>query len=237
MFSMDFSRVVKNKYDYSQKLTGTSMGTFSEEEVKSEMSAKGTITIDVKKDQTADMILSDVDIHSKVCCVEGEPIEKNASDLPPTTFSGLKKDGSFASKLIDPAFGMLFRMPKEPIKMGQKLSIPMTMPIRVGDWDMDARGNLDITYLKNEMYKGRDCAVLKGDFDISQVKIPAELKGEVKCDNTGKVTYYFDRDKNCFVKVDMEINIYNLVRVDKKPNENMDSQNKFTSKISLHLQK
>lgn len=237
VLSLDFSKAGQTKFEYKQDLTGTTLGMISEEKVNSESHAKGFVIIDVKKDETADLILSGIDFSSRLCCINGKPMEKNAMDLPPTTLAGLQKDGSFTSRQMDPAFNMLFRLPKKAIAAGQSVLIPMNMPIRVGEWDMDAKGSLKLTYTKNEVFEGRNCAVLSGNIDISEVKIPQGLKGEVKCNNKGKVIYYFDLDNRCFVKVDMGITISNFIRVDKQINQDLDTENNFVSKISLHLVK
>jgi hypothetical protein len=134
-------------------------------------------------------------------------------------------------------FKMLFPLPSEDLKEGEKDKVAMQMPFNANGSRLYAKGFNTLEFSGFEKICDRECVVLSGIIDISEMDVPEELTGEYKNSTTGKATYYFDLEDKIYVGAD--INMTMDVLMDTESNDQnqrgmymaMKSQNIFKIRL------
>ena len=120
---------------------------------------------------------------------------------PPLVVQGMKEDGSgsFGDSSQDMFLKMLFPLPTKPLKVGETVDVPARMPFNAMGSVLQVKGRFRITLGRYVKIGKRSCAELDVDLDISELKVPSELKGEYKCAMKGKSVFYYDVANRSFV--------------------------------------
>lgn len=205
IFRWDFSKTkVVHTYAYEQEVRSkTDMGkSFGGKSggMGQEMSAKGVLLVKSQGDSTAELVLKDMKMSMKMDMGEDEP-KTMEQQMPPFVMQGMKEDGSgsLGHSSQDILLKMLFPLPKEDLKVGDSVDVPAQMPFNAMGSMLQVTGRSRITLTQYVKIAGRTCAQLDVDTDISNLKIPTELKGEYKCSNKGTSVFYFDVESRVFV--------------------------------------
>lgn len=203
VFRWDFSKAqVEYNYIYEQQVQGkASMESLGgKPDTGQEMSAKGTLLIKSQGDKTADFVLKDVLMTMKMYVGEKKP-ETMEQHLPPLVMQGIKEDGSgsFGDSSQDMLLKMLFPLPPQSLKVGESVNIPAQMPFNAMGSVLHVKGRSRITLSRYVKIGNRTCAQFDVDTDISDLRIPPELKGDYKCFAKGTSVFYFDIANRAFV--------------------------------------
>jgi len=119
----------------------------------------------------------------------------------PIVVQGMKEDGSgsFGDTSQDMFLKMLFPLPTKALKVGESVDVPAQRPFNVMGSLLQVKGRFRITLRRYVKMGTRTCAQLDIDTDISDLKVPSELKGEYKCSAKGTAVLYFDVANRSFV--------------------------------------
>jgi hypothetical protein len=204
VFRWDFSRAqVEHTYAYEQEVRSkTDMRSLSDKsgDMGQEMSAKGILLIKSQGDKTAEFVLKDVKMSMKMDMGDKEP-KTMEQQMPPFVVQGMKEDGSgsFGNNSQDRLLKMLFPLPPHSLHVGESVNIPAQMPFNAMGSVLEVKGRSRITLSRYVKIGSRTCAQFDVDTDISELKIPSELKGDYKCSTKGTSVFYFDVASRSFV--------------------------------------
>ncbi|MEZ5014409.1 MAG: hypothetical protein R2794_08970 [Chitinophagales bacterium] len=167
----------------------------------------GYLDIEVGDDQMAD-----IDLHDLVSTMVQFSDTGSSGDtlrqlLPAMAIQDMRSDGSFTSKSADMLFGLLFPVPEEPVHLGEKWEKPLEMPFNVGASQMVVKGQVTLTYIGHQEIFGHNCAVMKGEIDISKLDLPKKVSKKNTASVKGEATYYLDTDEGVFVGIDLTLMI------------------------------
>ena len=205
VFRWDFSKPnVVHAYTYEQEVRikmdiGASLGGNSDD-TSPEMSAKGALLVKSQGDNTANLVLKDVQMSMKIDTGEDEP-KTVKQKMPLRVLQGMKEDGSgsFGNNSQDMALKVLFPLPTKPLKVGDSVDVPAQMPFNAMGSMLQFKGHSRITLTRYVKIGKRTCAQLDVDTDISKLKVPSELEGEYKGSTKGTSVFYFDVASRSFV--------------------------------------
>jgi len=204
VFRWDFSKAqVVHTYAYEQEVRSkTNMGSLGGKsgDMEQEMSAKGALLIKSQGDKTAEFVLKDVKMSMKMDMGDKEP-KTMEQQMSPIVVQGMKEDGSgsFGNSSQDMLLKMLFPLPPNSIKVGESVNVPAQMPFNAMGSVLEVKGRSRITLSRYVKIGSRTCAQFDVDTDISELKIPSELKGSYKCSTKGISVFYFDVASRSFV--------------------------------------
>ncbi len=204
-FIWDFSKTKKLIYSFSQTTNNENKMTPDEPADKSHSTAVGNLKIRIKDNNLADLSLIDIEQNRISYDTDGNPQDTMNHKSPPTVIQDMKPDGSFSDSNIEIMFKMLFPLPSKDLSKGEKDKIEMNMPFNVNGSRLTAKGFNTLEFSGFKTIKERECAVLVGSIDISDMEIPEELNGEYKNSTKGKATYYFDLKDRIYVGSDIEM--------------------------------
>lgn len=204
-FKWDLSQPKKIVYSFLQESVNKDKSSKDREFDESYMEAKGDLNVRVKEDETADLSLTDVKMKIVTTDFDGNPRDTTSREMPRKVIQGMKTDGSFGDSNTDIMFKILLPLPKTNLDKGESDKIPMQMPFNANGSRLFAKGFNTLTYEGTETLEGRECAVLKGDIDISKMDVPEELSGEYDLSTTGTATYYFDIENQIYVGADIKL--------------------------------
>ncbi|MFH0954434.1 MAG: hypothetical protein V1873_08915 [Verrucomicrobiota bacterium] len=200
----DFSTKEVRKYAYEQEVratteTGRHFG-LGGGNIEQTMSAQGDLLVKGQGNGMADLVLQDVKVGVKMDSPAGKPITMEQV-MPPTVIQGMKEDGSGSSCNSAEAMflGMLFPLPPKTLAVGESVDVPAQLPFNAMGSLLQVNGRSRITLARYVRIGERTCAEFDVDVDISDLKVPAELKGEYTCATKGASVFYFDVDKRRFV--------------------------------------
>jgi hypothetical protein len=165
------------------------------------MSAKGALLIKSQGDGTAELVLKDMKMIMKMNIGGDEEPKTVEQAMPPSVVQGMKEDGSgsFGNSSQDMLLKMLFPLPTKSLKVGDSVDVPAQMPFNAMGSLLQVKGRSRITLSRYVKIGRRTCAQLDVDTDISELKVPSELKGEYKCSTKGTSVFYFDVANRSFV--------------------------------------
>lgn len=205
VFRWNFGSQDVHSYTYEQEVRSkTDMGSFgdkSDDMDQVEMSAKGTLLIKSQGNGTAELVLKDMKMSAKMNSGGDKKPKIMEQTAPPLVVQGMKEDGSgsFGNSSQDMLMKMLFPLPAKFMKVGDSVDVPMQMPFNAMGSVLQVSGRSRITLARYVKIGKHTCAQLDVDTDISEIKIPSELKGEYKCSTKGTAVFYFDVANRYFV--------------------------------------
>lgn len=197
VFRWDFSKAnVEHVYAYAQEVRSkTNMGSFKgkAEEMGQNMSVKGILLIKSQGDKSAEFVLKDVRMSAKMD-MGGKKPQTMEGQMPPFVIQGMKEDGSgsFGDTSQGRLLKMLFPLPPHSMKVGESVDIPAQMPFNAMGSLLEVKGRTRITLSRYVKIGNHTCAQFNVDTNISQMKIPLELKGDYKFYTGGTAVFYFD---------------------------------------------
>jgi len=197
VFKWDFANKDVHSYTYEQEVRNkTNMG-FSMDgrsnDMGQEISGKGVLLVKSQGDGTAELVLKDMTMSMKMDMGKDAP-KTMEQKVPAIVVQGMKEDGSgsFGDSSQDMFLKMLFPLPTKPLKVGDSVDVPAQMPFNAMGSVLKVTGRSRITLTRYVKIGKRTCAQLDVDTDISELKVPSELKGEYKCSAKGTSVFYFD---------------------------------------------
>jgi hypothetical protein len=199
VYRWDFTAKKVHHYSYQQTVRISDAGTKKE---RTRMSVAGALLIKSQGDGTAEFVLKDVVMKMKMGGAARELKQ------PPMVVQGMKEDGSglFGN---DPKSMMLkLMMPLPPtgsLELGRTIDIPMTMPFNAMGSQLPVKGRNRIKLNRFVQIGKRTCAEFAVDTNISELKIPADLKGTYRCAMLGKGILYFDVESRTFVSATIAV--------------------------------
>jgi hypothetical protein len=193
-------------YTYAQEVRAkTDMGSFpgdkSDGMDQEEMSTRGALLIKSQGNGTAELVLKDMKMSAKMNAGRDKKPKAMEQTMPPSVFQGMKEDGSssLGNSSQDMLLKMLFPLPAKSMKVGESVDVPMQMPFNAMGSVLQVTGRSRITLARYVKIGKRTCAQLNVDTDVSELKVPAELKGEYKCSSKGTAVFYFGVVNRYFV--------------------------------------
>jgi hypothetical protein len=206
VFRWNFGNQDVRSYTYAQEVRAkTDMGSFpgdkSDDMDHVEMSTKGTLLIKSQGDGTAELVLKDMKMSMKMNTSGDKKPKTMEQTMPPFVVQGMKEDGSgsFGNSSQDMLLKMFFPLPAKSMKVGESVDVPMQMPFNAMGSVLQVTGRSRIKLVRYVRIGKHTCAQLNVDTDVSELKIPTELKGEYKCSTKGTAVFYFDVANRCFV--------------------------------------
>ena len=161
---------------------------------------KGVLLVKSQGDGTANLVLTDMKVSMKAHLVADEEPETMEQSMPPVVVQGMKEDGSasFGNSSQDMLLRTLFPLPDKPLDVGETVDVPASIPFNAMGSPLPVKGRIRITLTRYVKIEQRTCAQLDVDIDISDIKVPPELKGEYECAITGTSVFYFDVAERVF---------------------------------------
>ena len=204
-FQWDFSKQRKFIYSFSQTVNGENKMDKDRPAEKTYMTGVGHLNVRVKENNLADLSLTDIEMKMIMFNEDGTPRDTMTQKAPTNVVQDMKPDGSFGDSNTDILFDMLFPLPNKNLKKGDSDEIPMQMPFNANGSRLYSKGQNTLTFTGYEEIEDRNCAVLIGVIDISNLDIPEELEGDYECSTTGNATYYFDLENGFYVGADIKM--------------------------------
>ena len=204
-FRWDFANEDVHSYVYEQeaRIKGDMGAAVPDGSIKAEqsMSAKGTLLVKSQGDGTAELVLRDMKMSVKMDLGEEEEARTMEQVMPPIVVQGMKEDGSgsFGDSPQDMFLKMLFPLPSRALRVGDSVDVPAQMPFNAMGSVLQVTGRSRITLTRYVNIGKRTCAQLDVDIDISDLKVPPELKGEYEYSTKGSSVLYFDVGNRTFV--------------------------------------
>ena len=199
VFRWDFSKAnVVHAYEFTQEMrssTSTSLVADSNSLVEEGM-VKGIILVKGQGDSTAELVLKDVKMQIKAVIGASDPVIVE-QQMPVSVLAGMKEDGSgpFENYYQDNLVKMprlLFPLPFKALNIGESLDVPAQIPFNANGTMLPVKGNSRVTLVQYVDIGGRTCAQFNVDSDISNLKVPADLEGDYKCETKVISVFYFD---------------------------------------------
>jgi hypothetical protein len=201
LLNWDFSKKQAHVYDYVQKAVNRSnmMGGLAD----TDQSIDGTLSLLVrsKGDGTATVVMKDTQMSMTV---DGEK-KAMRSNFPPMAVQGMKEDGSMrtGNSSTELLLKMLSPLPTKPLKPGESVALPASMPFNIMGSVLEVTGTATVTLTGYVSINGRTCARLDTDIDISKLDVPEDLEGSYECFAKGKSVSYFDVQARSFVNLEL----------------------------------
>jgi hypothetical protein len=205
VFRWNFANQVVHNYRYEQEVRiKSNLGSvFSDksDDMGQEMSAKGALLIKSQGNGTAELVMKEIKMSMKMNRGGDKKPETMEQTMPPSVFQGMKEDGSgsFGNSSQDMLLKMLFPLPARSMKVGESVDVLMQMPFNAIGSVLQVTGRSRITLARYVKIGKHTCAQLNVDTDVSELKVPTELKGEYKCSTKGTAVFYFDVVNRYFV--------------------------------------
>lgn len=204
-FQWDFSSKRNFIYSFSQTVEGTNKTGKNGVVSNYLLSGNGYLNVRVKENNLADLSLTNLVVEMIVLDENGVPEMISSDEMPATVIQDMKPNGKFTYPNADIVYDILFPLPSINSKIGEITKIPMQVPFNASGSILVSKGNNELAFIGYETMEGRECAVLKGKVDVSNLEIPEELKGDYKNALSGLATYYFDLKNRYYVGADIQM--------------------------------
>jgi hypothetical protein len=202
----DFSQAeVVHTYTFKHERRGASAMEWPSEPgttstMSEESSVKGTLLVKSQGSGTAEMVLKDVVVSTKMFMREPEPETwEQEQQRPPIAVQGVNEDGSGPFWTNSMALFLRMPLPSRQIEIGESIDEPAELRFNAMSSVFRVTGHSRITLSRFVRIDDRTCAQLDVDTDISQLEVPEELEGEYRLSARGKSVFYFDITKRIFV--------------------------------------
>ena len=201
----DFSEERVYTYAYEQEMrVKTDLGPGFRGDLgaaEQSISGQGALLIKSQGDGTADLVLKDMKIATRVDWGNGKKPETLEMAAPVMVVQDVAEDGSasFGDSSQALLLKMLFPLPTESLALGESDEVPVQLPFNAMGSVLQVKGRMRITLTRYVEIGDRTCAQLDGDIDISELDVPAELEGDYHCSMKGQSVFFFDVSERCFV--------------------------------------
>ena len=206
-FAWDFSEPRTYVYSYTQTVDASTSLDPEDPPSLSRITAEGLLKVKVKDSETAQMVLTDMQMELVTMDEAGAPKDTTTQPAPPVAIQGVRPDGSYPQSGVDFLFGILFPLPPSPLAPGETGTLPQSMPFNANGSRLFIEGGTELTFVGFEEVDGQSCARLDGSIDISGLDIPEELSGSYTGVNRGEGTYFFNVEAGHFVRADIRLDM------------------------------
>ena len=236
-FVWDFSEQKTFSYSYDHTIKSKNTMVKNESPKTADIIGTGDLNVRVKEHSLADLSLSNLKMGMITYDDHGKANDTLYNTAPTSVIQDMTPNGTFNTANHNIVFDLIFPLPSKTLKIGETNKIPMQMPFNVNGSSLFVKGFNTLTFAGMEHLDGKECAVLKGDINISNLEIPEELKGTYESSSIGTGTYYFDLENHYFVGADVQMTM--KVLVDAETNDsnkfgmfaNMESDNTFKIRL------
>lgn len=236
-FAWDFSKQKKYIYSFSQTVENQNQMNKDLTADKSKIIGHGNLNVRVKENNLADLSLTNFKMDMIILNENGIAKDTISNTAPASVIQDMKPNGTYGTDNHNIIFDLIFPLPSKNLKVGEQDKIPMQMPFNANGSRLFVKGFNILEFVGMENFEEKECAVLKGTIDISNLEIPEELEGNYKSLSTGNGTYYFDLKNQFFVGADIQLTMTVMMdtETDKTNNMgmfvNMKSENEFKIRL------
>lgn len=216
----NFSGETVYAYDYLQLVDNNSRmgGPMGPMTTTQNLHGSGMLLMQSRGDRTGAMVLKDMLISAKVSMnAPGQASQPQVmkQKMPPVVMQGFKEDGTMTASARgvqqEALMRLLFPLPPKPLKVGESVAIPVSIPFNASGTVLPVKGSCKVTLAGYVSRDGRTCARLVSDIDVSDLKVPKEMPGKYRFVTRGKGIMYFDLRQRCFASsalaVTMELSV------------------------------
>lgn len=199
----DFSGKRVYAFDYTQQAENLSTMSGMPKEtgpVKQKMDLTGTMVLKSKGDKTGTLVLKALKASVTMEVKKEEPPRTMQMEAPTMAVPDVKEDGSMdgGAATAQPLLKLTFPMPPKPLKPGESVEVPVTMPFNAMGSMLTVKGTAKITHAGYFNVAGKNCARLDVETDISKLDVPKEIEGKYVCAVKGRSVYFFDVESQEF---------------------------------------
>jgi hypothetical protein len=197
-YKWDFSSEATHTYSYEQDVEmDADFGDFDGGKTPTSgqsMTSKGSLLVKSKGDGTADIVLKDIKAKTEMDFGKGEETKTMEQTLPPSVIQGMREDGSgsVGDSSQNTMLKLLFPLPTKPLKVGESVDIPTSMPFNARGSMLHVKGYMRVTLARYVTIGDGVYAQFNIKIDIAELDVPEELEGEYECWIKGDGIYYFD---------------------------------------------
>ena len=213
-FKWNFENKNKYIYSYFQTVNGENKMEKTTKPSKSKIIGTGHLNVRSKGNKRADLSLTDFVMNMIIYDKNGVAKDTMTQIINNKVIQNMNEKGNFDDENVNILFKMIFPLPSGSLKIGENEKLPLKIPFNANGSKLFAKGFNTITYLKDGELDGKKCAILKGNIDVSDMKVPEELEGEYKFNTKGTATYYFDYENNYYLGVDLDLTMDVLMDAD-----------------------
>jgi len=223
-FELNFETEKEYVYSMSQTTHILNKSQEKNDTSKSNISGKGKLIIKSKANNLADISFENFTVKIKNDNTKDTLYKTQENSI----IKNFKSDGTFLSENKQYNFGSLkiLPLPTKKLSVGESNEIPHSLPLKIDDTIINSIGKLNLLFSGYENLNGIECAILKGEIDISELELPKNINGQYKLSEFGNGKYYFDLKEKCFVKAIVEYKTEKLVD-NKETYENTLISNRF----------
>jgi hypothetical protein len=235
-FTWDFSKQKKYIYSYSQTVMSENKMDKDQPANKANIIGNGNLNVRVKENNLADLSLTNLKMDMIMLDENGIAKDTISNSASTSVIQDMKPNGTFGTNNHNIIFDLIFPLPSKNLKIGEKDKIPMQMPFNANGSSLLIKGFNTLEFIGIESFDGKECAVLKGEIDISNLEIPEELDGIYKGSSLGNGTYYFDLKNRSFVGADIQMTMIIMMDTETDKTDmgmygNMKSENEFKIRL------
>ncbi|WP_299458004.1 hypothetical protein [uncultured Microscilla sp.] len=198
VFIWDFSKPKKYIYRYTTTQKHSSFLSDDNADKAAAQTMEATLVVKVKSNQMADLIVAN--IREKKSILNQKAFGKGFSGAEAQViYQDYPADGQIQTLKGNLSLGTLFPLPPYDFAKGGSAKSVVKLPFHLYGSTLFANGYHKLYYKERTKKKQRNCAVLTGEWNVSDLKVPEELKADAKLEYKGKGTYFFDYENHCFV--------------------------------------
>ena len=204
-FVWDFSKQKTFVYSFTQTVQVKDMSDKNNPPRKNKTVVIGKLKIEVKPEHKANLKMTDIKMNVIEYNLDGTSKDTLVQQMPGQSVADMNPDGSFANSNHNILFDILFPLPKTDLSIGGTEALALEMPFTAEETALFIKGQNALTFSGYETYESKECAVLKGTIDVSELDLPEHIKGNYKSAATGEATYYFDLDNQYYVGAEIHL--------------------------------
>lgn len=236
-FQWNFSTKKKLIYSFKQIVHVENSANKSEQPEKTDVTGIGQLAIQVTDNNSAELMISDLKMEIVSYRKDGsirDTLKPAPQNLGPI---GMNSNGTFTDKDVDVLFNVLLPLPSTLLQPRDSEKMPMKIPFIANETKALCIGANTLTFIGFKEFQERNCAMLEGIIDVSDLQVPDELKEQYKFKTTGNAKYYFDVEDGLFVGADVEMTMDMLIDENKVDNDSfpiyqmMKSENIFKIRL------
>jgi len=202
----DFTEGKVYPYDFRQETVVTNeihdMFTTEGAQTNSHtMEGKGRVSLKSEQNRVARLVMDNLTLNVSFKRSDSDKRDTKQIQPPPMVIQGIKEDGrmEIGNSSQELLIKTLFPIPPIPLELGESVSIPTSMPFNAMGSLLHVNGSSEIKFADWVVITGQTCAKLETEIDISDLQVPAELKGEYACSVKGKSVFYFNVESRNFM--------------------------------------
>lgn len=208
-FLWDFSVIDTFKYSYEITSIENEALTRGEKNYSIKTEIIGDLIVDSHGDYEASISVQNGSKTMFSLTDEGDWSPAKPQIISKSEIGKLTQYSKFNNPRLDALWDAYLPLPLEEIKIGEEYSLNTTMPVSIED-NKYVRGQNTLTFIGYETIHNRECAVLKGEIDVSE-QDSLEFEGKYIHFMKGTGTYFFDTKDHIFVSAFVEITLDRVI--------------------------